>query len=114
MKSLSPYNFNKDIFVENCSQIRIDSLLKTCREQLKKLTLEMEIAEMGLKLELTTSKTNFNGNRYWFECPICKRKSGVIYKHPITNQIGCRLCLGIEYKKKPPSKSQTASVSGVC
>jgi len=100
MKTLDPNDFGKTLLVEECRKIKIDDLLKICRTQLKKLVLGMEIAGLGLKIELTTSKTRFNGVRFWFACPVCAKKAGVLFQHPLTERIGCRTCLGLEYAKR--------------
>lgn len=88
------------MLVENCRKIRIDDFLKACRIQLKKLALDMEIQMLGLKIGLATSRTRFNGTRFWFACPVCDKKVGVLFTHPLTGQVGCRMCLGLEYAKR--------------
>lgn len=100
MKTLNPNDFGKTFLVEDCRKIKIDDFLRTCREQLKKLALDAEIKELGLKIDLATSKTCFNGVRFWFACPLCNKKAGVLFQHPVTNQIGCRNCLGLGYAKR--------------
>jgi hypothetical protein len=71
--------------------------MKSCRPKLKKLALDAEIKGLGVKLELSASKTNYNGIRFWFACPICSRRTGVLFHHPLTRQIGCRTCLNLDY-----------------
>lgn len=100
MKTLNPNDFGKNLLVENCQKIKIDDFLRACRVQLKKLALDMEIQALGLKIDLATSKTHFNGIRFWFACPLCNRKAGVLFHHPITNKVGCRICLGLDYAKR--------------
>ncbi|MFA5047874.1 MAG: hypothetical protein WC516_02410 [Patescibacteria group bacterium] len=100
MKTLNPNDFGKPQLVEECQKIRIDDFLKTCRVELKRQTLNLEIEARGLKIELTTSKTSFDGQRFWFACPICKKRVGVLYEHPILGKIGCRECLRLDYTKR--------------
>ncbi len=100
MKTLNPNDFGKTFLVEECRKIRIDDLLKACRTKLKKLVLGMELVGLGVKIDLTTSKTPFNGTRFWFACPVCGKKAGVLFQHPLTDQIGCRTCFGLEYAKR--------------
>lgn len=64
------------------------------------MLLMSEVEMAGIQLELITSKTGFGGVRYWFKCPLCDRRVGVIFRHPISGQIGCRLCLGLEYRQR--------------
>ena len=100
MKTLNPNDFGKSLLVEECQEIRVNDFLKTCRVELKRLTLNLEIEAQGLKIELTTSKTSFDGQRLWFACPICGKRVGVLYNHPISEKIGCRKCLGLDYAKR--------------
>ena len=100
MKKLSPNDFGKNILVENCQKIRMKDFLKVCRTKMKKVILNSEIEMKGLNIGLTTSKTGFNGIRFWFMCPICGKRTSVLFEHPITSQIGCRVCLNLEYAKR--------------
>ena len=85
--------------VEECPKIKIDDFLKRYRNRLKELMLSSEMEISGWRLEIATSKTHYNGLRLWFKCPICELRAGVVFKHPITNAIGCRQCLKLEYRK---------------
>lgn len=100
MKMLNPNDLGKKYLVEEYQKIRIEDFLKTYRNKLKELILTSELEVSGLTIELTTSKTCYNGIRFWFKCPLCNKRSGVLYKHPLTNKIGCRQCLSLEYRKR--------------
>lgn len=100
MKSSRPYDFGKPLLVEDCRKIRIDDLVRACRAQLKKMALDVEVQQLGLKIDLATSRTRFDGTRFWFSCPLCDRKVGVLFQHPHENKIGCRTCLGLDYAKR--------------
>lgn len=97
-KSISPYDFGNFQVAENTQQIRIDDLLTKACNDLKLRLLQSQIELAGLAVCLTASKTRFDGKRLWFLCPNCQRRAGVIYKHPASGQVGCRLCLGLKYK----------------
>lgn len=112
MKTLNPNDFGKSYLVENCRKVRINDIVKACRAQLKKMALDVEIKELGLKVDLATSKTCFNGTRFWFACPLCNKKAGVLFHHPITNKVGCRTCLGLEYAKRRYKRMIEASSYG--
>lgn len=112
MKTLNPNDFGKKIFVEECKKVRIDDLLRVCRAQLKKLALDVEITELGMKIDLATSKTRFNGTRFWFTCPLCNKRAGVLFHHPLSGEIGCRKCLNLEYLKKYKTNAYTTK-SGI-
>lgn len=85
---------------EYTQRIQIDDLVRQVNKKVKHQILQSHIEVMGLKLNLLTSSTRFNGRRYWFACPICGSRVGTIYKHPLKFQVGCRACLKIQYKKQ--------------
>lgn len=43
---------------------------------------------------LTTTPCHFGGKRYWFKCPMCDRRIGVLYKN---GYFACRYCHGLTY-----------------
>jgi len=94
---IKPYDLG-DSLVEHTQRVEIDDLVRRARKGLKPRLLEAQIEASGLKVALTTSKTRFGGLRIWFLCPVCNSRRGIIYK--IGEQIGCRLCLGLKYKKQ--------------
>lgn len=53
--------------------------------------------EMVSKLELLASKTNFNGLRFWFACPLCRRRVGKLYLPPGKLHFACRHCHELTY-----------------
>jgi hypothetical protein len=100
MKSLHPYNSGKTILVEDCQKLSISTYLNKAKEKLKKELIDSEIEMNNLNIELTPSKTSFDGLRYWFKCPQCKNRVGTLFVHPITDTIGCRKCLSLEYRSR--------------
>ena len=86
--------------VENCPKIEINRFVEKYRNSIKKIILNSEIEAAGWDIELTTSNTPYNGLRFWFKCPLCGLRAGVLFKHPITNEVGCRNCLKLEYRKR--------------
>jgi len=97
---LNPNDLGKKYLVEECQKIQIENFLKSYRNKLKELILSSELEALGIRIELTTSKTCYNGTRFWFKCPLCEKRVGVLLKHPLTDQIGCRQCLNLEYRKR--------------
>lgn len=94
-----PNDFGKKILAENCRKIEISEILREVKRKLKRQLLKSEIEAEGIAIELTESKTGFGGKRNWFACPICKRRVGVLYKHPVSQGLGCRRCLRLDYRK---------------
>lgn len=97
---LPPNDLGNFLVVENFEKIKVDELISKVQKELKKSLLQAQLDLLGIPISLTTSKTKFNGERYWFSCPECKRRVGTIYKHPTSEIIGCRICLGLKYKKQ--------------
>lgn len=99
MKTSSPNDFGKKYLVESCQKIKIKDFISKFKIRLKESLLEAELETVGIKIELTTTKTFYNGIRFWFKCPLCQLRVGVLFKHPLSNEIGCRNCLNLDYKK---------------
>ena len=86
--------------VDHHRKININQLIQEVREQLKKQLLETKIKTSLGDIALTTSQTAYGGIRYWFVCPKCQRRCGVIYQGRIKKLLACRKCLGILYRKQ--------------
>lgn len=94
---ISPYDLGNNL-VEHTRRITIDELVRLANKQLRQKLIASKLSVLGKDLELTTSKTRFQGERFWFVCPICRKRKGVLYSH--SDKIGCRECLGLKYKKQ--------------
>ena len=99
-KTLSPHDFGKNFLVEDCQKIKIHDLIKQWKIKFKKALVRSGIEAEGVGINFTTSKTRYNGRRFWFQCPLCNKRVGILYKHPLNSQMGCRICLGLNYKKR--------------
>ena len=97
---IKAYDLGKYNLAENSQKIKIDDIVRQVNKEVKHQILQSQIEVMGFKLSLLTSKTRFNGKRYWFSCPTCNNRVGTIYRHPVSLQIGCRNCLNIRYRKQ--------------
>lgn len=100
IKIMSPNDLGKKYLVEDTQQVNISTLLKLFKKQIKEQSVISSVRMQGIPTRLLTSGTGFGGIRYWFECPLCKRRKGVLYIHPQTHIVGCRTCLSLEYKKR--------------
>lgn len=100
MKSLHSNNLGKTFLVEECQKIRIKSFLKECKSSLKQAIVKSELDVQGKSIPLTSTATGNGGCRYFFICPRCSRRVGVLFNHPLLQEVGCRLCLGLEYKNR--------------
>lgn len=98
---LNPYDLGENfLVVENFEKIKVDELVSKAQKELKFRLLQAQIEVLGVDVSLTTTKTKFNGERFWFACPNCKKRVGTLYKHPFEDIIGCRICLNLKYKKQ--------------
>ncbi len=98
MKQSKSNNLGKKYLVESCQSINIVDYLRSVRSRLKEVTIKSDIESDGYKIDLLTSGMHFNGLRYWFKCPLCGNRAGKLYKHPVSQILGCRACLNLEYK----------------
>ena len=100
MKSLNTYNSGGRILVEQCSKINVNDVVSEATQKIRPLLMQAVIKCNGFDVELTTSNPHFGGERYWFKCPLCGARVGIIYQHPLTNLVGCRTCLGLDYRSR--------------
>lgn len=99
-KTMPLNDFGKNnLLAEECSILSIKPLIQAVNEKLKDSLLTCEIQCKGLDIRLTESTTGNGGKRYWFLCPLCDGRCGVLFQNPMNQAIGCRKCLGIKYLK---------------
>lgn len=100
-KSLTPYNLGKLGFcVEDLESIDINEYVRIVNRQLKERLISSQLEINGLNIDVTTSKSVFNGDRFWFKCPRCLKKRGKLLKNPINSNIECRQCLSLIYQSQ--------------
>ena len=104
MKTMNPNDFGRKILVEQCQKIRISDFVRKSNEKIKELLIESLFEADGYTISLNKSKTGFGGTRFWFSCPVCNKRVGVLYKHPVSQILGCRQCLRLDYRKHRYSK----------
>jgi len=92
-------DFGKKYLTEQCQKIRLSDFIEKTRKQIKEAMLQSFIEAEGCNIPLITSKTGFGGSRYWFSCPTCHKRVGVLFKHPANQILGCRQCLRLDYRK---------------
>lgn len=97
---IKPYDLGNFYPADYCRKINIDALVKEAKGKIKLQLVQSEIEALGVAVQLTTSKTRFNGERLWFACPLCERRIHTLYQHPLQRIVGCRTCLGLAYSKQ--------------
>jgi len=93
---LKANDYGKILTLESLRKVTIDSLVRLARLEVKKRYLESVDLGSDRKIDLTTSRIANGGSRYWFLCPDCQRRSGVLYQGP--NGLTCRICVGYRYR----------------
>lgn len=91
-------NFGKKFITDQCQKISVSDLIRSAKRQARELVLGDKLEIEGVRLELSETKTGNGGLRYWFTCPQCTKKAGILYKHPISQSLGCRRCLNLDYR----------------
>lgn len=97
---INPYDLGEINLVDQCKKVSVDELIRKVNKINKINFINNEMEFFGQKVNLTTSRTRFNGQRLWFVCPICRRRINNLYKHPFQNLVGCRLCLKLKYRNQ--------------
>ncbi len=100
MKTIIPNDLGKKYLVEDCQKIRIDSVIRVIKNDIKKVLIKGQTELNGFNINIVSTKMHHSGERLWFECSICLKPVGIMYQHPVNNYIGCRTCLNLEYKSR--------------
>jgi len=98
LKTMKPNDFGKKYLAEQCQKIKIKDYLKKVNNKIKEELIKSELGVDGYNILLNRSRTGFGGTRFWFSCPICNKRVGVLYKHPTSQILGCRTCLRLDYR----------------
>lgn len=49
-------------------------------------------------VKITKTRCNLGGWRYWFVCPMCNRRIGMLYRKPLGSSFLCRHCQNLTYQ----------------
>ena len=118
---------NKKVKVEECKRLTIYPLIKTFKKNLPRMIswddgdniaisllsekrskcIQLFYKDLDYTVNLTKTKCNMGGFRYWFRCPllqdnekVCKRRIRVLYQPPGQDYFGCRHCYNLTYESK--------------
>lgn len=97
---MSVNDLGKTFLVEDCQRVSISDILREYKVNLKESVLRSQFEMINANVRLTTSQTGNKGIRFWFVCPHCEKRVGVLLKHPLQELFGCRRCLNLEYRKR--------------
>lgn len=91
-------DLGEKLLVDDCQKVAVSDLLRDYKAKLKETILRAQFEMLNENVLIMTSKTGKGGIRFWFMCPQCRRRVGVLLKHPLQNVLGCRDCLGLKYR----------------
>lgn len=97
---MRPNDLGKKLLVEECQKVDINTFIQSAKLKLIETLIRSELEAGSIAIKLTTSKTGFGGIRYWFKCPLCEQRVGTLFSNPISQNLGCRRCLNLEYRKR--------------
>ena len=69
--------------------------------------------EVRYPVRLVDTPCNFGGRRWWFTCPICKRRVAKLYLPPGAKYFGCRHCYNLTYQSCRDSHNWDALFSAM-
>ncbi len=93
---------SKRILVEECCHVLSNKALKGTAQDVTSVTVTTQNPQQTLTatIMLTRSTLNYGGQRNWFLCPECNRRSGRLYLHlPTDERFRCRVCINGFYPK---------------
>ncbi|MFC1782292.1 hypothetical protein ACFL02_01735 [Planctomycetota bacterium] len=64
-----------------------------------------EIYNFDYSIMFTSTPCYFGGKRYWFVCPLCSRRAGIVYQTDKFNRFFCRECSNLTYESRNEPKN---------
>lgn len=85
--------------LDDYSKLSIKQLKPILKPDMRTLTLPYRRGGQAFNqmVQITTTQCNYGGSRYWFICPECKKRVGVLYRQ---SNYKCRHCLGVNYQSQ--------------
>lgn len=81
-------------YIDNIKSISINEIVRTAKAM--ETTPEGVLKQLvNGEIKLTTTSLTY-GDRFWFVCPSCSKRSGKLYQY--TNGLTCRKCLNLKYR----------------
>jgi len=63
-----------------------------------RLVIPAGSAKPPIVIKLATTDLHFGGQRWWFLCPGCGRRAGILYSETLSGPFHCRVCLSLAYQ----------------
>lgn len=91
---------------EQLSSIYYRLLPETDSEPMLILSYKSDSGEVHEPVSFQKTYPYFGGVRWWFTCPVCKRRVGKLYLPVKARLFGCRRCHNLTYKSCQESKKK--------
>ena len=121
------------LILENCEQINISTIVRKLKEEIFQqkpgisidefeLSIDKRLAEISalslknkspLRVIITYTVLNYGGKRYWFICPGCKQRVGVLYKPEYGDIFKCRDCYNLIYQSSATHDNREKQVRNI-
>ena len=89
-------------YTDNYISININHVVKQARETNQDVKSVLN-ETFGQDIDITSTRLTY-GLRYWFVCPSCKERKGILYL--TSDRPFCRTCLGLKYKNQRLHRNQ--------
>ncbi len=117
--------FNISLFKKALKDAATESVSKDISVDLENLNIRFRVQSDNIVFDCYTSgeskhyvvriaKTRcgtYKGERVWFQCPTCKRRSGKLYLLQGTIKLQCRVCHDMIYKSQKEADKRTSFIS---
>ena len=95
----NPSDLDKNRVLEGFLKLNVDELVREVNKDLKKSILTAQLEVFDQKIKLTTTRTRFDGKKYWFVCPSCSKRVGTLYRE-MNGAAHCRTCTKTLYSRQ--------------
>lgn len=98
--------------IDTCQKLDIARMMTEYSASIKKEFENQGVEVEGIRISFVKSKTGNGGSRFWFKCPSCSRRVGILY-HDSYGSFGCRVCLRLDYRSHRYKGMLEAAVAGI-
>lgn len=93
--------------VEDCQSVKIFGLSQRWKP---KGGVPIDVSIGLQRVNLTSTACHFGGKRYWFLCPACSKRIGVLYRPYYAKDYFCRHCHRLTYELRQRHRNKFYSL----
>ncbi len=82
---------------------------ESSRTALLGLRFNRDGIDIAQQIRLTTTKPNYGGERWWFTCPRCLRRTPQLHLANNSYRFACRVCQDLSYESAQTSRGRSQS-----